>query len=349
MQSTYYTQTPLATITLGAALGRTLKPGDTVLLFGDLGAGKTHFVKGIAEGLGVTQLVKSPTFAYVNPYPLKGGSTLYHYDLYRMEQDADLTSLGYQETLEDPLAINVVEWADRLGSRLPKRYIRVDLLGEDTTRSLAFNFIYPTRLGFKAIEFYYEEWSTPVHVRAHCSQVAKVGLQVAEAYIRLGEIIDSNLIYTSCMLHDMARVCDFRIIERTKFQEEVSEEKWQRWLALREQYQGQHHANIAAKALTTRGFAETAEVIRLHKFTNLLDEFDAYTSVEKMILYYADKRVKHDQIVTLAERFNDGRARYDQYNTPEDKIRFKEVEKRTQALERFLFKPIDIEPEDIGK
>ena len=96
MRSTYYTETPLATITLGAKLGQTLKGGDMVLLYGDLGVGKTHFVKGIAEGLGIKNLIKSPTFTYVNPYPVRGDFTFYHYDLYRMQGASDLTSLGYE-------------------------------------------------------------------------------------------------------------------------------------------------------------------------------------------------------------------------------------------------------------
>lgn len=80
MRSTYYTETPLATIELGAKLGKILKGGDAILLFGELGAGKTHFTKGIAEGLGVTDLVKSPTYAYVNNYSLNDGQMLHQYD-----------------------------------------------------------------------------------------------------------------------------------------------------------------------------------------------------------------------------------------------------------------------------
>ena len=347
MKSLYYTQTPIDTITLGARLGEMLKGGDVVLLFGDLGAGKTHFTKGIAEGLKVKTLVKSPTFVYVNPYPLKGGQTLYHYDLYRMEKDADLSSLGYEETLHVPNAINVVEWADRLGGHLPSRYIRVDILAEGNTRSIAIDFAYPTRLRAEAVESYWEEWATPLHVRAHCKQVANVGRQIAEAYLEKLQIADLNLVHTSCLLHDMARVCDFRVLDRSKFAEEVTDAKWKKWLELRSRYSERHHGDIAHEALTARGFTETAEAIRLHKTVNLPDEFPSYDSLEKMIVYYADKRVKHTEIVSLKERFRDGRERYGQTNTPEQEAKFIKAEKMGYDLERLIFKPLDIESGDV--
>ena len=121
MKATYYTHTPEETIELGERLSYYLKRGDSVLLFGDLGSGKTHFTKGIARGLGITDTIKSPTFAYVNKYTIGKQigeqigeqidvlsnrlsniiTHLYHYDLYRLNPGADLTSLGYHETIED--------------------------------------------------------------------------------------------------------------------------------------------------------------------------------------------------------------------------------------------------------
>jgi tRNA threonylcarbamoyladenosine biosynthesis protein TsaE len=283
MKSTYYTESAAATIQLGAKLGKTLRPGDTVLLFGELGAGKTHFTKGIAEGLDIEHLVKSPTYAYVNTYPIESG-TLFHYDFYRLETGADLTSLGYYESLHDSDAINVVEWADRLEGDLPSRFIRVDIIAEGDTRSLSIDWFYPGRSTGDVVEPYYDEWRTPMHVRDHCKQVASVGRQIATAYIEQGEVVDINLVITSCLLHDLCRVCDFQTLERDKFQEEITDEKWQKWVDLREQYQGQHHADIASDWLAAKGFSEMAEVIRLHRFTDILDEPDSYDTLEKMIV-----------------------------------------------------------------
>ena len=76
MKTIYKTRNPQQTIDLGIQLATRLIPGDSILLFGDLGSGKTHFVKGVAKGLGVNNTVKSPTFAYVNKYHLESGTDL---------------------------------------------------------------------------------------------------------------------------------------------------------------------------------------------------------------------------------------------------------------------------------
>jgi tRNA threonylcarbamoyladenosine biosynthesis protein TsaE len=103
------------TIASGERLGRTLQPGMVVLLYGDLGAGKTAFVRGLAIGVGAAgDDVSSPTFTIVQEYPGRG-STLYHVDLYRLEP-AEIDDLG----LEDLVAgdgIVAIEWAERWKGR----------------------------------------------------------------------------------------------------------------------------------------------------------------------------------------------------------------------------------------
>jgi tRNA threonylcarbamoyladenosine biosynthesis protein TsaE len=86
-----------------------------ILLFGDLGAGKTTFAKGLADGFGVIDVddVSSPTFTLINQY--QGRVRIYHIDLYRIEPGR-LDSLGLEEIFDDPEAAVIVEWADRLGS-----------------------------------------------------------------------------------------------------------------------------------------------------------------------------------------------------------------------------------------
>jgi tRNA threonylcarbamoyladenosine biosynthesis protein TsaE len=86
-----------------------------VLLYGDLGAGKTLFAKGLAEGFGVTDVneVSSPTFTLINEYP--GRIKIYHIDLYRIET-GKLEGLGLEEIFDDPNAAVIVEWAERLGA-----------------------------------------------------------------------------------------------------------------------------------------------------------------------------------------------------------------------------------------
>lgn len=110
------------TINLGKKLGKFLKPGDLILLYGELGCGKTTFVKGLAESLEVNPefYITSPSFSLINIY--EGKYTIYHVDLYRLET-AEVEDLGLWEYLND--GVVVIEWADRLGSSLKEDYIEV--------------------------------------------------------------------------------------------------------------------------------------------------------------------------------------------------------------------------------
>lgn len=98
---------------LGERLGKLLIAGDIVLLFGDLGSGKTTLTQGIASGLevGPDEYVRSPTFAIINQY--HGRIPVYHIDLYRMESVADMENLGLEESLHGE-GVAVVEWAEKL-------------------------------------------------------------------------------------------------------------------------------------------------------------------------------------------------------------------------------------------
>lgn len=109
----------------GEALARTLSPGDTVLLTGDLGMGKTVFARGIAAGLGVREeQVRSPSFTLVNLY--HGRVPVYHVDLYRIEKVEDMDELGLQEILGGD-GVAIVEWAERLGPYRPTDAVEVHI------------------------------------------------------------------------------------------------------------------------------------------------------------------------------------------------------------------------------
>ncbi len=103
---------PAETEALGEQIGRVAGHGLVLALSGDLGAGKTQLVKGIARGLGVTARVHSPTFTLVNEYG-GGRLKLFHLDLYRLETPAQILSAGIEEFLS-PDGVTVIEWAERL-------------------------------------------------------------------------------------------------------------------------------------------------------------------------------------------------------------------------------------------
>jgi tRNA threonylcarbamoyladenosine biosynthesis protein TsaE len=110
------------TINTGSKLAKYLKPSDIVALFGNLGSGKTAFVRGIARGMGTTDAVSSPTFALVHEY--RGLITIYHFDMYRVLSWDDLYSTGFFEYLENS-GICVVEWSENIENALPENTIKV--------------------------------------------------------------------------------------------------------------------------------------------------------------------------------------------------------------------------------
>jgi tRNA threonylcarbamoyladenosine biosynthesis protein TsaE len=128
------------TRTIGERLGRLARPGDVILLQGDLGTGKTTLTQGIARGLGIAEYVQSPTFILVAEYDGRAADgtplRLYHLDLYRLEGETDLDSIGFGDYLEPADGISVVEWPERAGGDLPESYllVRIALADEDRRR-----------------------------------------------------------------------------------------------------------------------------------------------------------------------------------------------------------------------
>jgi len=109
--ATLISHSPADTVALGEQWGRTAESGLVIGLSGDLGAGKTQFVKGLARGLGITARVHSPTFALVNIYP-GGRLTLFHLDLYRLDTREQIAAAGLEDYLT-PAGVTVIEWAER--------------------------------------------------------------------------------------------------------------------------------------------------------------------------------------------------------------------------------------------
>ena len=123
----FITSSEEETENIGKSLAMSLSKGDTVLLRGNLGAGKTVFSRGFARGLGITEPVSSPTYTIVQEYELPEGGRLYHLDLYRISDVNAALAFGVDEFLDDPQGISLIEWPDRIDGILPENAICVEI------------------------------------------------------------------------------------------------------------------------------------------------------------------------------------------------------------------------------
>ena len=131
----FLTHSPDETQRVGAALAKTLRGGEVIAFLGDLGAGKTAFTRGLAEGLGVTDAVTSPTYTIVNEY-LSGRLPLFHFDMYRLGSSEELFDIGWEDYLARG-GVCAVEWSENVQDALEAPItVRIDRVpdGDDCRR-----------------------------------------------------------------------------------------------------------------------------------------------------------------------------------------------------------------------
>lgn len=134
MVKSFITQTPEETVSLGVRLGSLLTGGVVLAMVGELAAGKTTMTRGIAEGLGCDDDIHSPTFTLIHEHP--GRHCLNHIDLYRLETQADIDSLGLEDYIYGD-GVVVIEWADRMFDELPPESIIIEFaLSESDQRTI---------------------------------------------------------------------------------------------------------------------------------------------------------------------------------------------------------------------
>ena len=137
------THGPEETRALAERFAKYVQDGDVICLVGDLGAGKTLFTQALTHALGVTGEVTSPTFNLMNVY--EGKYTIHHFDLYRLENDADLDEIGFYEYTESDEVVSLIEWADKFPESLPETYCRIEIARskqeDENERRLSFSFL----------------------------------------------------------------------------------------------------------------------------------------------------------------------------------------------------------------
>jgi tRNA threonylcarbamoyladenosine biosynthesis protein TsaE len=114
---------------IAAEIAESLKPGDVLCMYGDLGAGKTAFVQGLAKGLGINSHITSPTFTIVNEY--HGRLTLYHFDVYRIADPDEMYEIGYEEYVYGD-GVSVIEWPQLIDEILPEERYNVTITKDYT-------------------------------------------------------------------------------------------------------------------------------------------------------------------------------------------------------------------------
>lgn len=187
----------------------------------------------------------------------------------------------------------------------------------------------------KIVEKLYKEYQTPAHVIDHCKKVEFVAKEIAEQYLKKGVNLDYESLYYACLLHDVLRIIDFNPGNGyLKMQKK-----------LKAKYPNMNHSQAAYQLLSEMGEYKIANIIKKHAFDGIIMDENQPFILEEKIMTYADKRVLHDDIVSLQERFEDGKKRYN----PENKNpkRQNKIYKMYFHLEKELFDDIAINPEDI--
>lgn len=131
------------TFELGKKIGKEAKPGAVYTLIGDLGVGKTVFTQGVAKGLGIDDIISSPTFTIVQVYE-EGRMPFYHFDVYRIGDESEMDEIGYEEYVYGE-GISLIEWANLIEGILPDEYIEIEIK-KDLSKGFDYRNITMTRV-----------------------------------------------------------------------------------------------------------------------------------------------------------------------------------------------------------
>lgn len=276
-----------------------------VVLSGPVGAGKTTFVQGLAKGLGITEPVLSPTYALEQRYETDKGYPFLHLDLYRIEKSRVAETLAHSDTHE---GIRCIEWADRMDERDDAGHGRISVALEEEDDGRVCRIVFddapiPLR---EQIEEWRDEVKLPEHIARHCDAVAAFAVKCAAALSAEGIVVRPLLLQRAAEVHDLFRFVDFRegAAPDGHADDPASRDTWNIW---KEHFSGLRHEAACAAFLREKKFDTLATVVETHGLQLPSPE---RVTVEQQLLFYADKRVNVDQVVSLDERFEDFSKRY---------------------------------------
>lgn len=207
------------------------------------------------------------------------------------------------------------------------------------------NYRLPTREDcFKLLK----EYRVPSHIVRHSLTAAKLAVFLGQRLREKGTAINVELVERACLLHDIARVCDFKEPDWSKFEQIVTEEDKAKWNQIRTKYKGVSHEEAAYDILKDR-YPILAKTIKRHWYMGMLDEQTRPQTWEEKLVFYADMRVLDDKIVPLEDRLREGHKRNVHLHGSEEQseIDTAKVDPLVYKLEREIFAMVGLEPEKI--
>jgi hypothetical protein len=195
-----------------------------------------------------------------------------------------------------------------------------------------------------------EKYKVPKHIRMHIEQVSKVAIFIAEKLNEKGILVNTALVEAGALLHDLMKPIDFHDFVNDQLGSQFTLEETYFFYNLQDKYPGMKHED-AAYMLLIDDYPELAVLIKKHGYKCIIDPTMQPFTWEEKVLTYADKRVTHDKIVSLEERFNKGHKRYFT-NTNSRALSEEELKKIDSAyfeLEKEIFEKIGIDPEKIAE
>ncbi len=322
---------PQETAKIAASLALSLyRKNTTILLQGELGAGKTTFTQGFAHAIGISTLIPSPTFTLCNEYP-----NVRHIDLYRLQETE---AKKFIQQLEDRNCFTIIEWPERAPELFSEPGIFVHLqptIQEKSQREIRIEFRDIAIPEEQKIKEWIKEVSLPAHIQRHAETVAMVAGILANDCISRGIIVRKNALIAAAKLHDLLRFVDFKSFDDDRYVQPTKEQK-RIWSMLKERY-GTPHETAAERFLIERGFSEIGSIIATHGAKEGLPSPLPLTTEQKL-LAYSDKRVTFEKIVSLEERFSDIEKRYgsDEHNAASKKF-FQQWHAAMKTIEQELY------------
>ena len=273
----------------------------TITLDGELGAGTTTFLQGFCSALGIEERVQSPTYALEQRYAATTNNqqptTVLHIDLYRLNEDQARELII---SSDDHEGIRCIEWAQRIGL---EGDIHIHLEEHDEGRMLEIAFTDIAIPDDAQIQEWREEVKLPDIICRHCDAVADLAEKLGNQLLERGQILRPKALRAAAKLHDLLRFVDF---QPGAGHEDHGQDppEWEQW---KNKYEGLRHEAACTEFLKEHNYPEIAAIVEPH---GLMKPTPLRNTIEKKLLFYADKRVMGDQVVTVEERFEDFRKRY---------------------------------------